>query len=754
MEKVDQTWPSIFDASDSSSSGVVVSNSNDDAVSSNASKDTSTSSISKDCSTSSSIICSNSSLAVMSEESLSSIPTNFTSIVPIVARNSGKIEEFSSGSSSRMSTHEEDHSSADLARPCTGCKSSSEAVANCFTCSALLCANCVIAHQLMVAFEGHHVTNLGQGKAASSRNNEGIDMIDKMVKDAKKKLNELQKTIKSVDYSSSRLTSQYEKAKSEVEETFNFYTSMLAERKFEVTKEIEKLYSNKQVALSVFGQKIHDSTDKIEQMISFTEKLLQSASTKDILLFQNSLESRITRLVSSTPQIDLASTVQLEFISNFQAIQVGVRNQFGYIKSGSENASNSNVKPPLPPISRPSSTEKEKVSKVLMNPVMSGLVSSNFQACPTVSPDSSVVGRSMDFQNNCLGYGINMDFANNFNTNASSSPMDILENMTQLCTSLDVASSSAQQHSNSSLGSSYNSSLATPVPPTPTVYPPKAQIRRQKMIYHCKFGEFGILEGQFTEPSGVAVTDDDDIIVADTNNHRIQVFDKEGTFKFQFGEVGKRDGQLLYPNRVAVMAGTGDIVVTERSPTHQVQIFTKFGHFIRKFGADILQHPRGVTTDCWGRIIVVECKVMRVVIFDTMGNVLNKFSCSRFLEFPNGVIVNDHMEIFISDNRAHCVKVFDYQGNYLRQIGGEGVSNFPIGVGLTASGEIAIADNHNNFNLTVFSQSGQLLGALESKVKHAQCFDVALMKDGSIVLASKDYRLYIYRYVKIPNLSA
>ena len=45
----------------------------------------------------------------------------------------------------------------------------------------------------------------------------------------------------------------------------------------------------------------------------------------------------------------------------------------------------------------------------------------------------------------------------------------------------------------------------------------------------------------------------------------------------------------------------------------------------------------------------------------------------------------------------------------------------------------------------------QLIGALESKVKHAQCFDVALMRDGSIVLASKDYRLYIYRYVKVKN---
>lgn len=28
------------------------------------------------------------------------------------------------------------------------------------------------------------------------------------------------------------------------------------------------------------------------------------------------------------------------------------------------------------------------------------------------------------------------------------------------------------------------------------LYPPRAQIKRQKMIYHCKFGEFGVMEGQ------------------------------------------------------------------------------------------------------------------------------------------------------------------------------------------------------------------------------------------------------------------
>lgn len=287
-----------------------------------------------------------------------------------------------------------------------------------------------------------------------------------------------------------------------------------------------------------------------------------------------------------------------------------------------------------------------------------------------------------------------------------------------------------------------------------TLLPIKSQCKRQKMIYHCKFGEFGVMEGQFTEPSGVAVNAQNDIIVADTNNHRIQIFDNEGRFKFQFGECGKRDGQLLYPNRVAVVKSSGDIIVTERSPTHQIQVYTQYGQFVRKFGANILQHPRGVTVDNKGRIIVVECKVMRVIIFDQLGNVLHKFGCSKHLEFPNGVVVNDQQEIFISDNRAHCVKVFSYQGDFLRQIGGEGLTNYPIGVCINDAGEILVADNHNNFNITIFNQDGTLISALESKVKHAQCFDVALMDDNSVVLASKDYRIYIYRYLQMQALTS
>merc|ERR1712142_1241738 len=186
----------------------------------------------------------------------------------------------------------------------------------------------------------------------------------------------------------------------EVNETFNFYMSMLAERKLELVKELEKLYSSKQVALSVFGQKINESSDKIEQHVGFIEKLIQSASTKDVLMFQASLETRLTHLMSTLPQLDLASTVQLEFISNFQAIQVGVRNQFGYIKSGSSENTTMSKQPPIArPVNPPSITGV--VVPQVNNSVMAGLKASPMLTSSLMS-GSKVKEDAYDFQNNFL----------------------------------------------------------------------------------------------------------------------------------------------------------------------------------------------------------------------------------------------------------------------------------------------------------------------------------------------------------------
>lgn len=71
----------------------------------------------------------------------------------------------------------------------------------------------------------------------------------------------------------------------------------------------------------------------------------------------------------------------------------------------------------------------------------------------------------------------------------------------------------------------------------------------------------------------------------------------------------------MYPNRAAVDPNTGHLVLTERAPHPQVQVFTETGRFVRRFGEGYLENPRGLCVDSDSRIIVVECKVSVFVLY-------------------------------------------------------------------------------------------------------------------------------------------
>lgn len=658
----------------------------------------------------------------------------------------------------------------------------------CRTCSTTVCKDCMVID---------HPAGVHDCEHNSDPAFKMIDVLQIIITELRSKAHDMKQMVKNSETNSTHIQIQYHKAQSEINETYQFYRSMLDERKQELLKELDSFYNAKTMSQSVLLSKSQDQIGKVLTSCDYVDKFSRNVGLNELQMLKRIMETKLQSFISSYN--DLQSIYELEFVSNYQAIQVGVRNTFGYIRSSNESGSTKQ-----PPIARPSvsnggglgGSNSPPGSNGNLNMMMShnNIVGHNGMTATIERPFSN--GGSSNNSAITTSSSPNQSHANfesgsllnkRFNSISSLGPFmgnnDMSMNNTPqqppsntmyekwsngISDSIFSNSNSNEQYSSMGLFNGANNNLLnlgsssagntdsildiTSKLMSTNMFPPKSQIKRHKMIYHCKFGEFGVMEGQFTEPSGVAVNAQNDIIVADTNNHRIQIFDKEGRFKFQFGECGKRDGQLLYPNRVAVVRTSGDIIVTERSPTHQIQIYNQYGQFVRKFGANILQHPRGVTVDNKGRIIVVECKVMRVIIFDQNGNVLQKFGCSKHLEFPNGVVVNDKQEIFISDNRAHCVKVFNYEGTFLRQIGGEGITNYPIGVGINSNGEILIADNHNNFNLTIFTQDGQLVSALESKVKHAQCFDVALMDDGSVVLASKDYRLYIYRYIQVPPI--
>jgi len=64
------------------------------------------------------------------------------------------------------------------------------------------------------------------------------------------------------------------------------------------------------------------------------------------------------------------------------------------------------------------------------------------------------------------------------------------------------------------------------------------------MQIRTKFGTLGGGKTQFNSPHGFCLGMDEEIIIADTNNHRIQVFDKNGEYKYSFGSPGREEGQV------------------------------------------------------------------------------------------------------------------------------------------------------------------------------------------------------------------
>ena len=65
-----------------------------------------------------------------------------------------------------------------------------------------------------------------------------------------------------------------------------------------------------------------------------------------------------------------------------------------------------------------------------------------------------------------------------------------------------------------------------------------------------KFGQIGTEPGCLDTPHGFCLGVNDDIVIADTNNHRICVFAFNGKFKFSFGEYGIEHGKLHQPRKV------------------------------------------------------------------------------------------------------------------------------------------------------------------------------------------------------------
>lgn len=192
--------------------------------------------------------------------------------------------------------------------------------------------------------------------------------------------------------------------------------------------------------------------------------------------------------------------------------------------------------------------------------------------------------------------------------------------------------------------------------------------------FHC------VVSCSFEAPpwsvGGVAIDGEGNVYVADSENSRVQKFDREGAFLVKWGEWGAGDGQFYEPAGIAV-DGEGNVYVTDPA-RGDVQKFDREGRFLTKWGnmSDRGWGWVGPAVDDQGNVYLPNDYVDEIRKFDGEGNLLMTFGKSgrgdgEFIR-PVAVAVDHQGNVYVADKDAACIQKFDHEGNFLAKWGSQG----------------------------------------------------------------------------------
>jgi tripartite motif-containing protein 71 len=184
-------------------------------------------------------------------------------------------------------------------------------------------------------------------------------------------------------------------------------------------------------------------------------------------------------------------------------------------------------------------------------------------------------------------------------------------------------------------------------------------------------GGKGTEEGEFDSPTGITVDANGNVLVADTNNGRIEKFSPTGRFLNIMGSKGSGHGQLGEPNGIAIDR-TGNIYVAEVASNHRVQKLAPDGTFIAEWkGPDLgFYGPRRIAIGPDDSVYVVDQGNTRIVKFSLDGRVLavwgSKGTGDGQLNDPTSVAVDPATnKVYVADPRNKRIQVFDDNGKFL-----------------------------------------------------------------------------------------
>ena len=615
---------------------------------------------------------------------------------------------------------------------CGICKKKSAEISYCFECAKFMCSDCVNAHQLFSHFtEGHKVTPVKRFQAedyealmkrkslCSQQNHEGevtrffchkcklcvcqiciatdhkaheghdVELLDKVAdcektnilmrtEILKEKIKVFSDAICKYEQTVSELETNIANAKREVSQTAEQMIAKIREHERHIISTLDNTRESRADKLNSAQARVQSLLKQFNQALKFAENLIQRSSSSDVMHSKNDLEQRFEHLNNTPiPKLPVNS-----FVKFFPA-------EGGNLTLG----------------------------------------------CLTTS--EPVVRVNKDFQ-----AGVETEFE----VNPGIHELQVCE-MKVVVEPGDKVGSLITCEKEGIL-------LAKLTPEFPGTLQISVQINgktaaspytvhvKRRLIHLVK--ELRLKEETFQSPHGIAVNSEGLIAVADQEKHRILIIDMEGNCVRKVGCYGKSVGQLNRPTDVTYV--NDDNILVADQLNHRIQQFNvQTGNFVKSFGKKgtrdgEFQNPVSVCVDDVGRVVVADGLNSTVQVLSQDGEPLFKLKDSgpEKLDRPVACIYHQNKYI-VSDWGNDCVKVYNKSGKCLYKIENQGKGDGqlcgPWGLCVQKCGNYynLIVCNAGNGRVDQFTLEGSFTGKTVQKLQRPAA--ITATSDGYIFVS-------------------
>lgn len=214
----------------------------------------------------------------------------------------------------------------------------------------------------------------------------------------------------------------------------------------------------------------------------------------------------------------------------------------------------------------------------------------------------------------------------------------------------------------------------------------------------ARWGTQGADPGQFNNPLNVAIDGGGTVYVADTNNNRIQIFDREGHQEGAWTWDAEDPDRVMLP--AAIRFDTDDVVRVLDYAGGKLRTLSSSGAVVATLVLSETDGAIDFALGSDGQFFGTRTVLDQVAKFGAQGNLLKTWGTSGTgqgqFDRPWGIAVDSSDNVYVTDTRNSRFQVFSSDGEFRLEWGEPGLEpgkfGTPFGIALDANHRVFIAD--------------------------------------------------------------